>query len=332
MSRKVQAKHSIIVANAKTGGAFITKVQRKRICKSMVEWCFSRQYLINSMTEVTADMAREYMAELKAEGISTATQHNRLASIRVAMTALGSDPDELGITANSVGLAPRNRTGTKVPIPNELLEIAILKAIEEGELGFALCLRLQRLLGLRGLESVMSISALEKFALEASEFAKSEIHISKGTKGGRPRMTTVIQARAAETLQTIHAALIYMKDHGNLIQGSKPGLKTARSHYHLVAKNVGLVGKYAPHSLRYAFAVEKLVELRDLGFNRKEAGSFVAQWLGHGASRDRYVSMIYGKAVVHTIPVQTRKSRLDKAIGNINHLLIVQKKDTPEKS
>lgn len=327
MSRKVQAKHSIVVANAKTGGAFITKVQRKRICKSMVEWCFSRQYLINSMTDVTVEMVREYMTELKANGISTATQHNRLASIRVAMTALGSDPDELGITANSVGLAPRSRTGTKVPIPNELLEIAIAKAIEEGELGFALCLQLQRLLGLRGLESVMSISALQKFALEASEFAKSDIYITKGTKGGRARMTTVIQGRAAETLQTIHAALIHMKGHGCLVQGTKPGLKTARSHYHSVAIKVGLVGKYAPHSIRYAFAVEKLVELRDLGFNRKEAGSFVAQWLGHGASRDRYVSMVYGKTVIHSIPVETRKSRINRALGNIDRLLMEHNKD-----
>lgn len=327
MSRKVQAKHSIVIANAKTGGAFIAKVQRKRICKSMVEWCFSRQYLINSMTDVTVEMVREYMAELKTKGINNATLHNRLASIRVAMTALGSNPDELGITANGVGLVPRSRTGTKVPIPNELLEIAIAKAIEEGEPGFALCLRLQRLLGLRGLESVMSISALQKFALEASEFAKSDIQIIKGTKGGRWRMTTVIQARAAQTLQTIHAALTHMKDHGCLVQGTKPGLKTACSHYHSVAIKVGLVGKYAPHSLRYAYAVEKLVELRDLGFCRKEAGSFVAQWLGHGASRDRYVSMVYGKTVVHTIPVETRKSRLDKALANIDRLLMEHNKE-----
>lgn len=327
MSRKVQAKHSIVVANAKTGGAFITKVQRKRICKSIVDWCFSHQYLINSMTDVTVEMVREYMTELKAEGICTATQHNRLASIRVAMTALGSDPDVLGITAKGVGVTPKSRQGTKLPIPNELFEMAISKAIEEGELGFTLCLRLQRLLGLRGLESVMSVSALEKFALEASEFAKSDVHIFKGTKGGRKRKTTVIQARAAETLQTIHAALTHMKEHGCLVQGTKPGLKTARSHFHLVAKNVGLVGKFAPHSLRYAYAVEKLVELRDLGFNRKEAGSFVAQWLGHGASRDRYVSMVYGKTVVHTIPVETRKSRLDKALDNIDRLLMEHKKD-----
>ena len=85
------------------------------------------------------------------------------------------------------------------------------------------------------------------------------------------------------------------------------------------------MGKYAPHSLRYAFAVDKLIELRDLGFNRKEAGSFVAQWLGHGASRDRYVSMIYGKAVVHTIPAETRKSRLDRAVGNIDRIIEAQK-------
>lgn len=69
--------------------------------------------------------------------------------------------------------------------------------------------------------------------------------------------------------------------------------------YHRLAREVGLVGKYAPHSLRYAYCVDKIIELRDAGCNRKEATSLAANFLGHGDGRGRYVSMVYGKTVVH---------------------------------
>lgn len=321
MSRKVQAKHSIVVANSKVGGAFVTKVQRKRICKSFVDWCFDRQYLINTMADTTVDMVREYISSLKNDGISTATLHNRLASIRVSMAALGADPDAMGITASSIGLSARCRSGKKEPIPDDLLDIAIAKAKDSGELGFVLCLRLQRLLGLRGLESVMSIPDLQEYALEASEVTHKDIRITKGTKGGRPRLTEVIQARAQETLFLIKEALQHMQSNGFLVKGKKPGLKSARSHYHATAKKVGLIGKHTPHALRYSYAVEKLIELRDQGYNRKEAASFVAKYLGHGASRDRFVSMVYGKSIIHTLPVETRKSRIVRALSNIDKLI-----------
>ncbi|MDO8769308.1 MAG: integrase domain-containing protein [Burkholderiaceae bacterium] len=323
MSRKVQAKHSISVANQKLGGARITKVQRKQICKQFVNWCFDRKHLFNSIGEASLEMVRDYMQYLKGEGISIATQHNRLASIRRAMNALGRDPDKLGITAKSVGLEPRNRSGTKEPVQDDFLEVAIAKAIEINEPGFAIALRLQRLLGLRGLESLMSIPDLEKYALQAGELLSESVGITKGTKGGRSRFSRVILKRANETLITVREALVYMRTNGYLIEGGKVGLKSARAKYHRLSREVGLVGKFSPHSLRYAYAVEKIEELRDAGFNRKETLSAVAETLGHGTSRDRYVSMVYGKSVVHTVPVEKRKSRLERAIKNMDQLIDV---------
>jgi len=303
MSRKNQAKHSIAVANAKLGGARITKMQRTSVCKHFVNWCYEHRYVITSITETSKEMVFAYLQFLKAEGISIATQHNRLASIRRAMQALGKSPDEIGISAKELNLESRDRRGTKEPIPDDLLEVAIIKALQMNEIGFAIALRLQRLLGYRGLESLMSVQELEKFAIEASVIVKTDIAVTSGTKGGRPRFTQLIHTRASETIAVIKEALIYMRQHGFLVAGGKVGLKTARSKYHFLATKVGLVGKYSPHSLRYAYAVEKITELRDQGYNRQEAMALVAGFLGHGASRSRYISMVYGKTVVHTVPV-----------------------------
>jgi hypothetical protein len=108
---------------------------------------------------------------------------------------------------------------------------------------------------------------------------------------------------------------------GFLIICGKNGIESAMSKYHRLAKEVGLVGKFAPHSLRYAYVVDKIIELRDAGCNRKEATSLAANFLGHGESRGRYISQVYGKTVVHTLPVETRKSRLDRAKDKIEQMI-----------
>ncbi len=320
MSRKTIAKHSVILANSKLGGARITKLQRKRICVDLLEWCFANGYPFNTFAGVTKEMVDAYILSLRDSGISVATLHNRVASIRRAISALGKNPDDLGITAKAIGLESRNRTGTKEPIADAHLQTAINTALEMGEHGFAIVLKLQRLLGYRGLESLMAIAELENHALDANKIASGNIAITSGTKGGRRRYTQIIHARAAETYAVIREALIYMKEHGFLVSGSKAGLKAARSRYHALAIKVGLVGKYAPHSLRYAYAAEKITELKNLGYNRQEALSSVAGFLGHGASRARYISMVYGKTVVHTVPIEKRKARIDRAINILKNL------------
>jgi Integrase len=331
MSRRTEANHSVVVATSKIGGARDTKAQRKCICENFIEWCFKHGYLFNSMKEVTLEMLQDYFKALQQDNISIATQHNRLSAILktikmlqpktvISMNAAITNLAKT-INAKAVGLAPRNRSGTKLPIPNELFQTVLARAesLAEPEPGFVIALKLQRLLGHRGLESLMSVADLEKYALEAVEVLN--VPINRGTKGGRKRVTTIIQSKGLETLIVIREALSFMRSNGGyLIVCGKDGIKSAKSKYHRLAKDVGLIGKYAPHSLRYAYCVDKVIELRDAGCNRNEAMILAANFLGHGDGRGRYVSMVYGKTVVHTVPVEKRKSRLDRAMLNIDRL------------
>lgn len=324
MSRRSQAKHSVTVATSKIGGARDSKTQRERICKQFINWCFQRGYLFNSLSEVTLEMLQAYFKSLQDEGITVATQHNRLSAICKSMKTLRREKQLQGITSKTVGLEPRNRAGTKVPIPDDFFRTVLARAESLAELapGFVIALKLQRLLGHRGMESLMSVKDLEKYALEVVDFIN--VPVVSGTKGGRPRITTIIQSRAIETLLVIRAALGFMRTNGGyLIVCGKDGIKSAMSRYHRLVKEVGLVGKYAPHSLRYAYCVDKVIELRDAGCNRNEAMTLAANFLGHGDGRGRYVSMVYGKTVVHTVPIEKRKSRLDRAMGNIDRMIEV---------
>lgn len=328
MSRKTVANHSVVVASNKIGGARKTKEQREVICKNFIAWCFAQGYLFNSMKEVDLVMLQGYFASLQAEGITIATQHNRLSAIQKTMKILRHEKVLVGISAKTVGLEPRDRSGTKLPIPDDIFQIVLERAENLDEPGFVIALKLQRLLGHRGLESLMCVADLEKYALEAVDALRVpvEVPIRSGTKGGRPRDTSIIQSKSTETLHVIREALGFMRSNGGyLIVCGKDGIKSAMQKYHRLAREVGLAGKYAPHSLRYAYCVDKLIEFRDAGCNRKEATSWVANFLGHGDGRGRYISMVYGKTVVHTLPVEKRKSRLDRAMGNIDRLIEVQK-------
>jgi Integrase len=322
MSRRTESIHSVVVATSKIGGARKTKEQRELICKNFIGWCFKHGYLFNSISEVTLLMLQDYFKAIRDEGVSVATQHNRLSAILKVIKMLRREPVLEGISAKTVGLKPRNRSGTKLPIPDDFFQTALERAasLEKPEPGFVIALKLQRLLGHRGLESLMCVADLEKYALEAVEVLN--VPINRGTKGGRKRVTTIIQSKALETLIVIREALGFMRSNGGyLIVCGKNGIESAMSKYHRLAKDVGLVGKFAPHSLRYAYVVDKIIELRDAGFNRAEATSLAANYLGHGDSRGRYISMIYGQTVAHTVPVEKRKSRLDRAMGSIDLMI-----------
>jgi Integrase len=322
MSRKTESIHSVVVATSKIGGARKTKEQRELICKNFIGWCFEHGYLFNSMKDVTLEMLQDYFKVIRDEGVSVATQHNRLSAILKVIKMLRREPVMEGMSAKTVGLKPRNRAGTKLPIPDDFFQTVLERAtsLEEPEPGFVIALKLQRLLGHRGLESLMCVADLEKYALEAVEILN--VPINRGTKGGRKRVTTIIQSKALKTLQIIREALGFMRSNGGfLIICGKNGIESAMSKYHRLAKEVGLVGKFAPHSLRYAYVVDKIIELRDAGCNRKEATSLAANFLGHGESRGRYISQVYGKTVVHTLPVETRKSRLDRAKDKIDQMI-----------
>ncbi len=162
----------------------------------------------------------------------------------------------------------------------------------------------------------MSIPALKAYAKEIHDvLAESDlpdVRVVDGT--GRPRRVQWVKKFARESLDAMAEALDYAAHHGNfLLHGKNDGLKAARSLYRRLARTVGLVGVYAPHSLRYAYAVDKIKELNADGYSRQEALAMTAGLLGHGASRARYVMQVYGKTIVDTLPKTRRRNTLQQA-------------------
>ena len=331
MSVKRRVIHIAHTINKSIAGARSTAVARQRHMREFIDYCFSNRLDLKDPKTVTSQVLTCYSNYLATpapggKGNTKGTIQNKLASVRVFLKGQGVDLQKANLKFNSAaGVGERSRSGTKQSVTDQIFEASLARAIELGEVGFAHCIRIERFLGLRGQEALMSSNALLRYAKEAQGMLLAgprEIRISNGTKGGRPRETTVIAKYAAETLRAIHDALEFAsKNGGFLIAGKAPGLKAARARYHKIAALVGLTGVFAPHSLRYRYACDKLEELRDLGVCRAEAMVLAAKWLGHGPGRGRWVSMVYGQTVKDTFPKSTRRSSQKNALSQIKALI-----------
>ena len=73
----------------------------------------------------------------------------------------------------------------------------------------------------------------------------------------------------------------------------RAGLRSAIDRYRSVVKDSGLLGKEAPHSLRYVYSQEATEWHMKNGLSRKEAEAMVSMDLGHGDGRVNYVQRVY---------------------------------------
>lgn len=329
MSMKTIAKHSVVRANNHLGGANSTKYARKKTCYSIIEYCASIGQPLATIKDISffqvkgfVDFKQNPPPGGKKKGATVATLHNIVSSIRTAIKALKGDPDALGITAKKLGLPSKRRFGTKEPIPDEVFFKAIATAEEMGQLGYAILLKVERYFGHRGQEALMSIREVRAYIEELPDcirlanidvsapegFVLPEMRITDGTKSGKPRVTASIAKYAKESLETLLEAVTYLETHKYLVVARKDGLKPARSLMHRIAKKVGLTGKYAPHSLRYRYASDKVTELRDAGWSALDAFILVTRFLGHGKTRANVmIKQVYGQKVAATFPKKAEK-------------------------
>ena len=325
MSVRRVAYHSIATANNILGGAKATKSARTRHAREFIDFCLQQGTPISDLRAATKESLLGFAEHLQKKN-SLATVQNKLASIRALMAARNVDLRQLGIESNSsLGVGQRSRKGTKEPISDEKFEKSLEASLKQGKTGMFHALRLERYLGLRGLEAVMSTNALKRFAEEARSMVDGtfrEVDIFDGTKGGRPRRTTVIFQHARLTLEVIAGALAFANENqGYLISSPNGGLKGARSLYHRTARKLGLVGKFAPHSLRYRYTVDKLTELHRLGVPAREAESLAAVWLGHGSGRGRWVRLVYGQSITEKSPRVSRRDAQALALASVRKLM-----------
>lgn len=297
--------HSVAVSNKLLAGARATQKSRRLISMNFISWLIARGIHLEKIQKAGPQYVLDYLQyrqsgdpEKGNKPLSIGSLKNIQSTLNQVINVHRSKDDPRRIVSTETQIGARDRRGSKRPPTEAEYQLILTNAQKTGEAGFVLMLQMERLLGLRGQEALCCVAAFTKY-LKCNlqpETSSMFVDVIDGTKGGRARSTEMIASRKLETWQVIKSAIDYAKSHGgHLLVGKKPDLKAARNRYHYLCRQVGLTGEVSGHALRYAFAVEKLTELKNLGLSRKEAAQWVARVLGHGASRDRYVRMVYGR-------------------------------------
>jgi len=276
------------------GGSFKTVSDRMKIADRFAERLLKLNVQIRDIKNIRTGHIELYMKSRLSEEISRRTLQNEMSAIRALLRVAGktfmANPAHEKLSNQALGISETSRDGTKVAIPDTYFR-QVLTSVEQKDEGVACALRLSRLLGLRTEETVQSAKSLRTWQKNLLN-GDVKVRVVFGTKGGRPRDTTVLDREA--TLSAINTALKCLdKNNGKLID--KPSLHTAIERYRNIVREAGLTGKYAPHSLRYAYSVDVMNHHMKNGFSKEEAQALASMDLGHGDGRGHYVARVYNK-------------------------------------
>lgn len=280
---------------AKQGGvSFKTVADRLKIASRIADRMAKLNIQIRDVKHIKINHIELYIKSRQEEGISKRTLQNEMAGIRnilaVASRTKLASPQHEKLSNHALGLSNASRDGTKVAISEERY-LSVFYHAEKQDMGVAMTMQLARCFGLRTEEAIQSAKSLKTWQRALLQGEKS-VRIVFGTKGGRPRDTTIIDRE--KMLYAVNQALnLASQSNGKLID--KPDLKSAIDRYRNVVRNAGLTGKYAPHSLRYAWAVDAMDYHKNNGMSDDEAKAMVSMDLGHGDGRGRYVERVYNK-------------------------------------
>ncbi|WP_113441547.1 integrase domain-containing protein, partial [Escherichia coli] len=225
------------------------------------------------------------------QDIGLRTLQNDMAALQAVLRQAGRRQvvEHPRLTNKALGVSGASRNGTRRAITPEHYQQVMEKARTE-DAGLAAALEIARLMGLRSQEAVQSSQSLKTW-LKAIERGENRLKVVFGTKGGRPRYTTVLDTGAVR--KALEKALLVADRHnGRLID--KPDLKMALESWHKQVIKVGLKGEFSPHSLRYAWAQDAIRHYLAQGFSEKESLALTATDLGHGDGRGRWVKQVYG--------------------------------------
>lgn len=258
---------------------------------------FAREHRFHGVTpqNLTLKQVRMFVDELRKTNTPRSLQ-NVLSHLRCALRGAGrehvANSPEWGNAALRVESQAGDRTGKHIAVDAGVLAAAQEKALALGDAGreFRVLSELQRAFGLRLQESVQSADSLR--AWRASLAAGQPVLVSRGTKGGRSRMTVVPEALRERAMRAVDAALGLARENGGkLVQAVS--LKAARDRASNVYRAAGLRAAVSSHGLRVAFAHDAYRSYREQGFDESGALARVSQDLGHGSGRGRYAKSVY---------------------------------------
>ncbi|WP_338629526.1 integrase domain-containing protein [Yersinia enterocolitica] len=288
---------SLVTLARQAGGSFKTVSDRMKIAVRLAERLLKMNIQIRDANHLKTNHIAIYINSRLAENISKRTLQNEMAAIRAVLRLAGktfmANPIHEKLSNDALGISGASRDGTKVAIPADIYE-SILDKVREVDKGAAAAMELSRLLGLRTEEAIQSVKSLKTWQ-KAILNQQEKIRVVFGTKGGRPRDTTIINRDALAKVVN-DAIKIAANNNGKLMD--KMGIHLAIERYRNIVREAGLISQYAPHSLRYAYSRDALVYHRNKGFSQKEAEALVSMDLGHGDGRGHYVARIYNKVTI----------------------------------
>ncbi|EBV5015712.1 DNA-binding protein [Salmonella enterica subsp. enterica serovar Montevideo] len=295
MSRFSKQLDKQLVTLARQGqGSFKTVADRSRIAERFSERLAKLNIQIRDAKHIKTVHIQKYIQSRQAEKISNRTLQNEMAAVRSIMSVAGrnklANPQHELLSNKALGISGASRDGTKKAISDDTLREVINYAMKKDE-GVALAVQLARYIGLRTEETVQSAKSLKTWQ-QSLLSGNERVRVVFGTKGGRPRETTVFDREKVLTL--LNKAITYCDDNnGKLI--NKPTLHTAIERYRNILRDAGMTGENAPHSLRYAYAKDAVNFHVNNGMSRNEAEALVSMDLGHGDGRGRYIKQVYFK-------------------------------------
>lgn len=290
---KIEEFRKDFISLARKGaGGFATIADRQRVARYFLNHLKDTGIKLRSVDALKARYVESYIAYRKTQNISHRTLQNEMSVFRGIFSAAGkhrlADPDNERLSNKALGISGVNRDGTKTALTREEFTKAF-KDIESQDRGVAATMRLAYVFGLRTKEAVEACKSLSTWK-RAVENGDKSIRVVFGTKGGRPRDTTIIDRDEA------YRAILYAEKEANERNGKfidKPGIHQAINRYRYFVRKAGLTGEKAPHSMRYNFARELSAYHKQKGFNDKEVMAMISMDLGHGDGRGRYIKQVY---------------------------------------
>ena len=279
----------------KAGGALRTREHRERIVREFC--CYLRQQNIQTrhVRDIKVRQIQAYVGSMNERELTLRTMQNSLAAVRTVLTAAGRDAfaEHRDLSNAALGISGASRDGTHAPVTEDFyLQVreSILKYDPTG--GIAAVMGLQRVFGLRSLEALCAQG--DTLRRWEKEIRRGKIEVIKGTKGGRPRNVTVVNPKIAQIALREAMDVLQATDQDYLVIGKSHTLKSGYDRYHRCLRKYGLRGPSSSHGLRYAWAHQAILYYREeRGFSGREALAAVAQDLGHGDGRGRYVAQVY---------------------------------------
>lgn len=290
--KRESLRRELVHAARAAGGGHETVGERTRMAHAFCTWLRA-----NNIQVRTIDAAAKvrYVRDWIVSGqVTKRSAQNRAAALRCIFRAAGREKfaAHRDLTNKALGIGGASREGTHRAITDAELDVAKQRA-EEAYPREAAVIEIARAFGLRSEEALQSGKSLPAWR---RELARGDVvQVIYGTKGGRPRDVHV----PPELLDRARAAVM----RGLEITGGKvdvhlvdkPDLEKAKKRLGYVASRIGLVGQISPHSVRYAWAQERLQAHQEAGHSRADSLALTSMSLGHGDGRGRYVERVYAR-------------------------------------